>query len=983
MTKTDLDATPVEVPEPINTSAGPVFPGSRIKLNSPLAHTIYERERHSIYVRTDKLFGWLLLIQWAAAVAVAIVVSPLAWAGRDSYIHPHVWFATIFGGLVALFPAYLAFKHSGEASTRHVIAVCQMLYSGMLIHLTGGRIETHFHIFGSLAFLSFYRDWRVIITASMVTLIDHAVRGMFVPQSIYGVVLASPWRTVEHVWWVLFEDIFLFNAGQQNLSAMIDTANKQAELESTRVRIEELVALRTAELRVSEARYEVLCDTAPLGIFQATPQAECLYINARFAEIFKLTPAQCKGRGWDRAVAEEDMPMVEKAWLRAVNGDGQYDAIYRVRCDEPRWVHALATRITDPNHGGESYVGTVEDITERVMAEEERRQREMMHTQLAQIVEHSNDPIIGKSADGTILSWNPAAERVFGFRAEEVVGRKYDPLLSPERLDEDAEMLKRVLNGEIVENYETVRLRKGSSPVDVDLTYSLIRDDNDNAVGVSLFYRDISQRKEVEKRLSEFYSTISHELRTPLTSIRGALGLIDDEIIEMGSEECNEMIRVARSSSERLVRLINDILDIKKIEAGMLDLRLEKIKADSLVSRAVESMEGLARSSDITMLRDLDTDVMVEVDVDRITQVLTNLISNAVKFSYAGKSVNVGLSICNDGSVRFSVTDEGAGIPLEQQSKLFQRFQQVDSSDTRSKEGTGLGLALCKSIVEEHKGRIGVHSSETTGSTFWFDLPACDLPQTRVIVPDDARSRILLVEDDENLAQYLRLTLRKAGYSVMRAGTIAEAVQIVDQSRPRLILLDLNLPDGNGLEILKHLKAKYPDDDVPVIVTTGSDLDELALSSPVVLECFFKPLDIDKLLATVGKHAETIAAKRILLVEDDDEARSVIAAQLRAIGANCREAVNGAEAVEMIDEFHPDMIVLDVGLPKMNGFEVISALQKGAFAAIPLLVYTGQELNEQDRRKLSLGLTKYLNKGRVTPQEFVRNVQEILSQLET
>jgi PAS domain S-box-containing protein len=803
---------------------------------------------------------------------------------------------------------------------------------------------------------------------------------MFLPQSIYGVMLASPWRTVEHVWWVIFEDIFLFHAGQHSLAAMIDTANKQAELESTRVRIEELVSLRTAELRVSEARYQILCDTAPLGIFQATPQAECLYINARFAEIFGLSLTQAKGKGWNQSVAEEDVPAVAKAWFAAVNGDGNYDATYRVRAANTRWVHALATRIVDPHHGGESYVGTVEDITEQVMAQQQRRERELIHERMAQIVQHANDPIIRKNADGIVLNWNAAATRFFGYTAEEMLGKTIKVLLPEALVEEDNEMLRRVLSGEIIENFETVRLRKGNIPVDVSITYSLMRDAGDKLDGVSVFYRDISPRKEVEKRLSEFYSTISHELRTPLTSIRGALGLIDDEIIEMGSDECNEMIKVARSSSERLVRLINDILDIKKIEAGKLDLRLQKIESSTLVTRAVQDMDGLARASDITLLQDIDTEVMVEVDIDRITQVLTNLISNAIKFSSPGNSVNIGLSCGPEGNVRFTVTDEGSGVPLDLQPMLFQPFQQIDSSDTRSKEGTGLGLALCKAIVEEHHGRIGMHSSEVTGSTFWFELSAAE-KLVSTPTADKIRSRILLVEDDENLAQFLRLIMRKAGYSIMRAATVAEAVKLIDQSIPKLILLDLMLPDGSGLEVLKHLKTNHPGADVPVIVTTGRNLDELALSTPVVFDCFFKPLNIDALLIAVGKHVEKSTAKRILLVEDDDAARSVIAAQLRAIGVNCLEVTNGVEAIEMIEDFHPDMIVLDICLPKLNGFEVISALQQGAFATIPLLVYTGQELSEQDRHRLSLGLTRYLNKGRVSPQEFVSNVQGILSQL--
>jgi PAS domain S-box-containing protein len=199
------------------------------------------------------------------------------------------------------------------------------------------------------------------------------------------------------------------------------------------------------------------------------------------------------------------------------------------------------------------------------MAEQARLERALVQARLASIVESSNDAIVGKSIQGVISSWNPAAERLFGWTSAEMIGNTISQLLPDNKKEEDSAILSRILSGEKVGEFETVRLCKDGRAIDVALTCSLMLDEQGQAIGVSVIYRDISQRKEVEKRLSEFYSTISHELRSPLTSIRGALSLIDDKIIDMGSDECYEMIGVARSSSERLVRLINDILDIKKI----------------------------------------------------------------------------------------------------------------------------------------------------------------------------------------------------------------------------------------------------------------------------------------------------------------------------------------------------------------------------------------------------------------------------------
>ncbi len=949
--------------------------------NSPLAEKIYKQERLSVCQQTDRMFGWLMIVQWLASLMVALVVSPYTWAGRDSFIHPHIYFVTILGSLITAFPVYLAFRHAGEPVTRFVMAVCQMIYSGMLIHLTGGRIESHFHIFGSLAFLSFYRDWRVLAVASLVTLFDHAVRGVYIPESIYGVALASPWRTVEHVWWVLFEDVFLISAGYQSLSAMMANANKQAELEATRTRVEELVTERTVQLDASENRYRVLCETAPLGIYQTTPDGKCIYINMRFAEIFGLTFEEALRDGWSHTVPADQLEVVGSAWLAAVNGNGNFDMQFRIESENPCWVHSKASRVVAAKDGVETYVGTVEDVTEQVMAEQARAERALVQARLASIVEHSNDAIVGKSLQGVISSWNPAAERLFGWSSAEMIGQTISNLLPDDKREEDAANLSRILSGEKVGEYETVRLCKDGRAIDVALTCSLMLDSDGQAIGVSVIYRDISHRKEVEKRLSEFYSTISHELRSPLTSIRGALSLIDDKIIDMGSDECYEMIGVARSSSERLVRLINDILDIKKIEAGKLELKLEKIDAATLVERAVASMEGLARASNIQLIQDTTFSATVKVDLDRIIQVLINLISNAIKFSSDGGCVIVGLHLQPDAQLRFSVADQGSGIPVHLQSRLFQRFQQVDSSDTRPKEGTGLGLALSKAIVEEHKGLIGVYSSTSTGSTFWFDLPIVDAAVKDYLIPLLGASTILLVEDDDNIAQFMRLSLLKQGYQIVRVATIAEATDILSRSRPGLILLDLNLPDGNGLDILQYLKEQFPHDAVPVIVTTGTACDKVSLAYPVVLDCFFKPFEMSLLLKSVEKVIKIGPSRRILLVEDDPATRSVIAKQLAAIGATCMEASNGLEALNVVESFVPDLIVLDVGMPKLDGFEVISVLQKGPFAFVPLLVYSAQELTESDKRKLSLGLTRYLDKGRISPEEFIDSVQELLGHL--
>ena len=226
------------------------------------AAAIYREHQHAIYRRTDRIFAVLMALQWLAGVAAALWISPLTWSGSQSATHVHVWAALVLGGIISGFPIFLAVTMPGRSSTRHVIAVGQMLTSALLIHLTGGRIETHFHVFGSLAFLAFYRDWRVVVTATMIVAADHVLRGAYYPQSVYGVIAAEPWRWLEHAGWVVFEDVCLLVSIYQSLAEMAVIAERQANLERVNERIEGEVSERTASLRQSEAALRVALEKA-------------------------------------------------------------------------------------------------------------------------------------------------------------------------------------------------------------------------------------------------------------------------------------------------------------------------------------------------------------------------------------------------------------------------------------------------------------------------------------------------------------------------------------------------------------------------------------------------------------------------------------------------------------------------------------------------------------------------------------------------
>jgi PAS domain S-box-containing protein len=344
-----------------------------------------------------------------------------------------------------------------------------------------------------------------------------------------------------------------------------------------------------------------------------------------------------------------------------------------------------------------------------------------LNQNLLNVVQSSTDAIIGASLGGKITSWNKGAERLFGYSAEELKGCSVD-LLEPKNPTLTA-LSKPFINGN-TDNpaIDTKLVTKSGAIIDVALTVDRVLNSTGQRTGTSFIIHNITERKLAESRVSEFYSVVSHELRTPLTSIRGALGLLENDIVTLDSSEGKEFIEVARESTDRLIRLINEMLDLRKIEAGAMDMYLKDVPVSKLVDDSIHATAGMALKAGVNLIPVLNFDGTVRGDADKLTQILTNLISNAVKFSSPGADVRIKVTSPKQSLINFAVEDFGPGIADDQKDRIFEKFHQIDSSDSREKGGTGLGLAICKAIVEQHSGTIGVTSQPGQGSTFWFEL---------------------------------------------------------------------------------------------------------------------------------------------------------------------------------------------------------------------------------------------------------------------
>ena len=476
-----------------------------------------------------------------------------------------------------------------------------------------------------------------------------------------------------------------------------------------------------------------------------------------------------------------------------------------------------------------------------------------------------------------------------------------------------------------------------------------ISDVEGHVVRIAGMLEDITTRKEETQRherlKDEFVSTVSHELRTPLTSIAGALGLLIGNAAGKLPDPATRLLTIAHTNSKRLVRLIDDILDIEKIESGKVVFDLKRVEARSLVEQAIDAARGFAQVYDVRIRLDPASESDdVRADPDRLMQVVTNLLSNAVKFSPRGAEVVVKVESRPD-AVHMSVRDHGTGIPDAFKPRIFEKFAQADNSDTRQKGGTGLGLSIVKQIVDRLEGTVSFEDAQGGGTIFHVDLPSWRyLASREIAIGGTGGGRILLCQSDHDAAMALRGRLAQIGCAVDFAYTARDARARAAAVHYAVMLVDLELPDGDGIGLILHLREQVQYRNTPIVVVSSDPSrgrNDPRSSTLNVLHWLAKPLDVERLVQVLDNPIALRATERprILHVDDEQATLDMVGA---AFGADADvvsvDTIEDARRALATDQF--DLVILDVALHQGSGLDLLPDLRDIDDNPIPVVVFS-------------------------------------------
>ena len=611
------------------------------------------------------------------------------------------------------------------------------------------------------------------------------------------------------------------------------------------------------------------------------------------------------------------------------------------------------------------------------------------------VVDNAADGILTADRDGKVMSFNPAAERIFGYAAAEVIGKQVAMLVPS-----NGGMFAR--NGSAAQNQrrETEGRHKDGTgfPLDLAVTETHL---GDQTLFIGLM-RDITQQKQAELQLqqakeaadaanqakSAFLANMSHELRTPLNAIIGYSEMLQEEAEDTGQESFVPDLQKINGAGKHLLGLINAVLDLSKIEAGKMELYLESFSVPNLVQDVAGVIQPLiAKNANTLRVQCAEDTGTMRADLTKVRQSIFNLLSNASKFTEKGVITLDVQRTREDDAERmiFRVSDTGIGMTPEQVHKLFQEFSQADASTSRKYGGTGLGLALSRRFARMMGGDITVESEPGKGSTFTMRLPAqvaeqkaepVSTPLAVESVPSGA-SRVLVIDDEPTARDLMQRLLTSHGFNATSAANGADGLKLAKDLHPDAITLDVMMPGMDGWTVLTALKEDAATADIPVIMVSIVDEKNLGYALGAA-DYLTKPVERERLVAILNRYRREPHQRPVLIVEDDAATRDMLRRNVEREGWQVTEAENGVVGLEQVAKNPPMLILLDLMMPEMDGFEFVVELRKNpAWQSIPVVVVTAKDLTQQDRARLTGYVDQLIQKGAYRREELIAEIRRL------
>ncbi|MBC7249979.1 MAG: GAF domain-containing protein, partial [Anaerolineae bacterium] len=629
--------------------------------------------------------------------------------------------------------------------------------------------------------------------------------------------------------------------------------------------------------------------------------------------------------------------------------------------DHLRLVSAVASQVATAINNAELY-RLIRESAERLGSMLLAQQEEFAKSQ--SILEGISDGVMVTDAEGRVILFNAAAEYILSTPREWILNRSITELSGLYgRMGVDwMQMIQEWTAGTLSweqGNFLEQQLEIEGRVVNMRLTPVFMQD---GFLGTVSVFRDITREVEAERAKSEFVSTVSHELRTPLTSIKGYTDLLCMGAVGEVNENQQRFLNIIKSNVDRLTMLVHELLDISRIETGRLKLDLRPLSMAQIVNELILAMRAQAEEKGVDLTAHVPPELpAVRGDHDRVVQILTNLVANACLYTPSGGHVAVEVRP-TDGFVQVDVSDTGIGIAPEDQEKIFERFYRGDHPLVRETDGTGLGLPIVKSLVELHGGRIWVTSEVGKGSTFSFTLPVAEeeapeeVPVQRpsIISYRPTSKRVIVVEDDRDVAELIVRQLKLRGYETEAIARGSELLPLIQQRRPDLITLDLRLPDVDGLTLLEQLKSNEETASIPVVIVSILEEQKEGFKRGAA-DYLSKPIDEKQLMTTI----ESLLTKRerVLIVDDDRDTVGFLKEALSRSGFTPLTVYDGRQTLSCAKEEKPGLIILDLKMPGMDGYEVLERLKRDEDTRhIPVIVMTGSTSDEEDKRERVLGL---------------------------